>query len=378
MIVGVPKETKADEKRVGLLPVGAHMLVEAGHTVYVEQGATDGSGVPIEDYMEAGALVVDSAAKVFEASDLIVKVKEPQPHEFGMIKENQIVFTFFHFAADAELTRAFIDTGAIGVAFETVEGRDGRLPILTPMSEIAGRMSIQEGAKYLEAPQGGRGVLLGGLPGVASADVVIIGAGVVGYNAAQIASGMGASVHLLDIDVEQLRRAERTLPANVSTYMSNPYNLGKLVPVADLLVGAVLVPGARAPTLVSAEMVRSMKRGSVIVDTAVDQGGCVETMKATTHSDPTYIVDDVVHCGIANLPGAVPRTATMALCNATYPYIDAIANEGWEAACQQDEGLAHGLNIIHGMVTHPAVAAAADVPFHPLPFATQHERTSPR
>ncbi len=373
MIVGVPKETKADEQRVSLLPVGAHMLVEAGHSVYVEQGATDGSGVPVEDYMEAGAFVVDTAAEVFEASDLIIKVKEPQPNELSMIKENQIMFTFFHFAADEKLTRSFIDTGAIGVAFETVEGRDGRLPILAPMSEIAGRMSIQEGAKYLEAPQGGRGVLLGGLPGVSSADVVIIGAGVVGYNAALIAAGMGASVHLLDIEVDQLRLAERTLPANVFTHMSNPYNLQKLVPAADLLVGAVLVPGSKAPTLVSSAMVSNMKRGSVIVDTAVDQGGCVETMKATTHSAPTYVVDDVVHCGIANLPGAVPRTATMALSNATFPYIFALANEGWEAACQQDQGLARGLNVIHGMVTHRGVAIAADVPFHPLPFATQHD-----
>ena len=323
--------------------------------------------------MEAGAFVVDTAAEVFEASDMIVKVKEPQPHEFSTVKENQVIFTFFHFAADPKLTNAFIDMGAIAVAFETVESRDGRLPILAPMSEITGRMSIQEGAKYLEAPQGGRGVPLGGLPGVASADVVIIGAGVVGSNAALIAAVMGATVHLLDIEVDQLRRAEQFLPANVFTHMSNPYNLQKLVPAADVLVGAVLVPGSKAPILVSSEMIRTMKRGSVIVDTAVGQGGCVETMKVTTHSVPTYVVDDVVHCGIANLPGAVPRTATMALSNATYPYVFALTNDGWETACQRDEGLARGLNIIHGMVTHRGVAVAADVPFHPLPFATQHD-----
>ena len=373
MIVGIPKETKADEKRVSLLPVGVHVLVEAGHTVHIEQGAGDGAGVPIEDYVEAGARVADTAAEVYEASDMIVKVKEPQPPELEMIKEDQIVFTFFHFAADVELTRQFADTGAIAIAFETVQDRHGRLPILTPMSEIAGRMSVQEGAKYLESPQGGRGVLLGGLAGVAPADVVIIGAGFVGYNAALIAAGMGASVHLLDIDVEQLRHAEITLPANVSTYMSNAYNLEKLVLGADLLIGAVLLPGAKAPILVSAEMVRMMKRGSVIVDAAIDQGGCVETMKATTHSAPIFMVDDVVHCGIANLPGAVPRTSTMALSNATYPYALSIANAGWEAACRQDEGLARGLNIVHGKVTHRGVSAAADVPFHPLPFQSQHD-----
>ena len=373
MIVGIPKETKADEKRVSLLPIGVRVLVEAGHTVHVEQGAGDGAGVPTEDYMEVGAFVVDTPAELYANSDMIVKVKEPQPHEFGMIRENQIVFTFFHFAADVELTRAFMDTGAIAIAFETVQDRHGRLPILTPMSEIAGRMSVQEGAKYLESPQGGRGVLLGGLVGVAPADVVIIGAGFVGYNAAQIAAGMGASVHLLDIDVEQLRRAERALPANVSTYMSNAYNLEKLVLGADLVIGAVLLPGAKAPTLVSAEMVHMMKPGSVIVDAAVDQGGCVETMKVTTHSAPTYVVDGVIHCGIANLPGAVPRTSTMALSNATYPYASSIANEGWEAACRQDEGLARGLNIIHGKVTHRGVSAAAGLQFHPWPFETQHD-----
>ena len=276
-----------------------------------------------------------------------------------------MVFTYFHFAASTELTHGFMDTGAI--AYETVRGDDGRLPLLIPMSEIAGRMSVQEGAKYLEKPQGGRGVLLGGLPGVAPADVVILGAGVVGLNAANIAAGMGASVHLVDIDVRPLRHADAVMPANVSTYMSNSYNLERLIPAADLLICAVLVPGARAPRLVTRQMVQSMKAGSVIIDVAVDQGGGVETMR-TTHSEPVFVEEGVLHFGIANLPGGVPRTATIALSNATFPYVLQLANRGWEEACRTDRGLAHGLNIIQGKVTHRGVADATGVDFHPLAF----------
>lgn len=369
MIVGVPKEIKADEDRVGMLPVGARGLVEAGHTVYIEKGASDGTGVPDTDYIEAGAVVVDSAQEIWAEADMVVKVKEPHPAEVAQVRGGQVVFTFFHFAADADLTRTFVDSGGIAVAYETVEDRDGHLPLLIPMSEIAGRMAVQEGAKYLEKPQGGRGVLLGGLPGVAPADVVILGAGVVGLNAARIAAGMGASVHLLDIDVRPLRFAEQVMPANVSTYMSNSYNLEKLVPVADLLICAVLVPGARAPKLVTRQMVQTMKAGSVIVDVAIDQGGVVETMRVTTHRDPVYTEESVLHCGIANLPGGVPRTSTMALNNATFPYTQQLADKGWEQACQDDRGLALGLNIVRGKITHRGVAEAAGLQYHPTPFA---------
>ncbi|MBT4098764.1 MAG: alanine dehydrogenase [Gemmatimonadetes bacterium] len=370
MIVGVPKEIKTDEDRVGLLPVGARTLIEAGHTVLIEAAAGEGAGVPDVDYIEAGASVVATAGEIFAEAELIVKVKEPQTNELGLIREGQIVFTYFHFAASAELTNGFAATNAIAVAYETVTDEEGRLPLLIPMSEIAGRMAVQEGAKYLEKPQGGRGVLLGGLPGVAPADVVIIGAGVVGLNAARIAAGMGASVHLVDVNIHALRHAEAMMPANVSTYMSNSYNLERLVPAADLLICAVLVPGARAPKLVSRQMVQSMKQGAVIVDVAVDQGGGVETMRVTTHSDPVFVEEGVLHCGVANLPGGVPRTATIALNNATFPYVLKLANQGWEEACRTDVGLAHGLNIIRGKVTHRGVAEATGLSFHPLAFDT--------
>lgn len=373
MIIGVPKEVKADENRVGMLPVGARALVAAGHTVYIERDASLGAGVPDDDYLEAGAQLLDSADEIYAKAEMIVKVKEPQPEEFSRIRDGQLVFTYFHFAASVELTTQFAATGATAIAYETVTDGAGHLPLLVPMSEIAGRMAVQEGAKFLEKPQGGRGVLLGGLPGVAPADVVIIGAGVVGLNAAMIAAGMGASVHLMDINVEPLRHAEQVMPANVSTYMSNSYNLEKLIPGADLLVGAVLVPGAKAPRLVTRHMVQSMKPGAVIVDVAVDQGCCVETMRVTTHKDPVYIEEGVVHCGIANLPGGVPRTSTMALNNATFPYVLALANQGWETACRHDHGLARGLNIIHGNVTHRGVADASGLEFHPLPFDVDHE-----
>jgi len=335
------------------------------------RGASHGAGVADDEYIEAGAILVDTAAEVFAEAEFILKVKDPSVGELATIREDHVVFTFFHFASNSELTRSFVDTGAVAIAYETVEDDAGNRPLLIPMSEIAGRMAVQEGAKYLEGPQGGRGILLSGLPGVASGDVVILGAGVVGQNAALIAAGLGASVHLLDINVNQLRRAERVLPPNVSTYMSNKYNLNKLVASADLLIGAVLVPGSKAPVLVTREMLGRMKQGAVIVDTAVDQGGCVETMRPTTHADPLYFVDGILHCGIANLAGAVPRTATMALCNATLPYVIDIASQGWEGACQGDRTLSRGLNIIHGKITHRGVAESVGGQFHPLPFDTK-------
>ncbi|MFH1567587.1 MAG: alanine dehydrogenase [Gemmatimonadota bacterium] len=366
MIIGVPREIKADERRVGLLPVGARALVQAGHEVRVERGAGAGAGADDGDYEAAGATLVDSPAAVYGESATIVKVKEPQASEFPLIRSDHVLFTYFHFAASEPLTRSFLETGATAIAYETVEDDEGHLPLLVPMSEVAGRMAIQQGAKYLEGPHGGRGVLLGGVPGVAPADVVILGAGVVGFNAARVAAGMGANVHLLDISVKHLRQAELVLPANVHTYVSNSYNLEKLVNSADLLIGAVLVPGARAPKLVTRSMLAGMKRGAVIVDVAVDQGGCVETVHPTTHHDPIYIVDGIVHCGIANLPGAVPRTSTMALTNATLPYVLAIAGRGWRQACRADEALFRGVNAVSGQVTYRAVAEAMGLEWHPL------------
>lgn len=366
MFIGVPREIKADERRVGLLPVGARALTDGGHTVYIEEGAGVGAGAEDADYEEAGAVMLDTAAEVFERADMVVKVKEPQDSEFAMIRPEQVVFTYFHFAASDELTQSFMACGATAIAYETVEDEAGDLPLLVPMSEVAGRMAIQQGAKYLEGPHGGRGVLLGGVPGVAPADVVVLGAGVVGLNAARVAAGMGANVHLLDIDVRHLRHAEEIMPPNVVTYVSNSYNLEKLVYSADLLVGAVLVHGARAPKLVTREMLPGMKRGAVIVDVAVDQGGCVETVYPTTHHDPIYVVEGIVHCGIANLPGAVPRTSTMALTNATLPYVLAIARTGWQEACRRDPSLASGVNMVGGLVTYEAVAEAAGVDYVPL------------
>lgn len=364
MIIGVPREVKPYENRVGMLPVGVRTLVERGHRVLIERGASDGAGVPDVDYIEAGAALVEDAATVWGEAELIVKVKEPQPEEMGRIRAEQAVFTYFHFAASTELTQGLVDSGAVAIAYETVEDEDGRLPLLIPMSEIAGRMAVQEGAKYLEKPQGGRGVLLGGLPGVAPADVVILGAGVVGLNAARIAAGMGASVHLVDIDTRPLRHAEQVMPPNVSTYMSNAYNLERLVPAADLLICAVLVPGARAPRLISRQMVAGMKPGAVIVDVAVDQGGAVETMRVTTHADPVFVEEGVLHCGIANLPGGVPRTSTIALNNATLPYVVRLADAGWQEACRRDRGLARGLNVVQGHLVHRAVSEATGLPFH--------------
>ena len=356
MIVGVPREIKQDEYRVALIPVGAEELTAAGHTVLVERGAGLGSGIPDELYTQNGAEIVESAEDLFSRSDLVIKVKEPQPAEWALLKPGQILFTYFHFAADEALARGFLETGATAVAYETLEGRGGQLPLLTPMSEVAGRMSIQEGAKYLERPQLGRGILLGGVPGVPPAHIVILGGGVVGKNAAQIAAGFQADVVILDINVDRLRYLEDIMPANVNTLYSDRHNIRAELELADLVIGAVLIPGARAPVLVPESALKMMKPGAVLIDVAVDQGGCIETSHPTTHSDPTFVVEGVVHYCVANMPGAVGRTSTYALCNVTLPYALKLANLGLNAACAQDHGVLSAVNIHQGQITNRAVA----------------------
>ncbi len=365
MIIGVPKEIKKAEYRVSLLPVGAEMLRKHGHKVLVEKGAGVGSGFPDSDYRAAGATIVPSARAVFRKADMIIKVKEPQAPEIKMIRKDQIVFTYFHFASSKPLTTGMLKTGAVAIAYETMV-RDGKLPLLTPMSEVAGRMAIQEGAKYLERPMGGMGVLLGGVPGVEPAHVVILGGGVVGTHAAKMAAGLGAKVSILDIDLERLRYLSDVLPANVTVLMSNPANVRRMVASADLLVGAVLIPGAKAPRLVTRPMIKTMKKGAVIVDVAVDQGGCIETIHATYHTDPVYFVDGVVHYGVANMPGAVCRTSTIALTNATLPYAVKIADMGYAKAARADRTIWTGINMLRGTVNDEAVAKAFKLKYTPL------------
>jgi alanine dehydrogenase len=358
MLIGVPKEIKTNENRVALVPAGVEALVAAGHRVLVERGAGEGSGFADDLYKAAGAEIVDDADSVWGAAELILKVKEPIAPEWKRIRSGQVIFTYFHFAADEELTRAHIASGAVCIAYETVELPSGELPLLTPMSEVAGRMAVQEGAKYLEKLYGGRGVLLGGVPGVPPAKVVILGGGVVGINAAKIAAGMGARVVVLDISLERLRYLADVMPANVHLIYSNRHNILDAIETADLVIGGVLIPGAKAPKLIRREDLRRMKPGSVIVDVAVDQGGCVETIRPTTHENPTYVVDGVIHYGVANMPGAVPRTSTLALTNATFPYVVQLANKGWKRALRENGALLKGLNIVDGKVTYPAVAEA--------------------
>ncbi|HUO07143.1 MAG TPA: alanine dehydrogenase [Phycisphaerae bacterium] len=355
MIIGVPKETKPDEYRIGMIPGGVEILVRGGHTVLVEKHGGVGSGISDEEYINVGAKIVDTAAEVWKRAELIVKVKEPLSAEWPLMQTGQIVLTYFHFAADRKLIQACLDTGIVAVAYETIKDRNGRLPCLTPMSEVAGKMSIQEGAKYLEKPMMGRGILLGGVPGVAPANVVVLGAGVVGHNAAKVAAGLGANVTIMDINLDRLRYLDDVMPANVHTVYSDPLTVREALRDADLVIGAVLIPGARAPRLVRREDLKSMKNGSVIVDVAIDQGGCVETAKPTTHKDPTYIVDGVVHYCVTNMPGAVGRTSTFALCNATAPYAKAIAEHGWDKAASLDAGLAEGLNLRGGRISHEQV-----------------------
>ena len=366
MKIGVPKEIKKNESRVAMTPHGAEILVQCGHAVFIEKDAGIQSGFENAVYEGVGAKILPKAKDVFEAAEMVVKVKEPQPDEMAMIHEDHLVFTYFHFAADEELTRGFLNTKAIAIAYETIELPDGSLPLLVPMSEVAGRMATQEGARLLERFHGGRGILLGGVPGVPPAVVTILGGGIVGSNAAKIAAGMGAEVYILDVNMNQLRYLDDIMPKNVVTIYSNPYNIRSLLPKTDLLIGAVLIVGGKAPHLVTRDMLKLMKKGSVIVDVAVDQGGCVETSKPTTHEDPTYVIEGVTHYGVANMPGAVPFTSTIALTNVTLPYIRKIADLGFEAAVFSSKPIQLGVNAYKGDVTQENVAKAFSLPYTPL------------
>src|SRR5271170_8118445 len=366
MIIGVPKEIKADEYRVAMIPAGVEQLVKQGHTVVIEKQAGVGSGISDEDFAAAGAQIVDQAAGTWRQAELIVKVKEPQAPEFPLMRVGQKILTYFHFAANRELANECLGHRVTAIAYETIRGKNGTLPCLTPMSEIAGKMSIQEGAKYLERPMMGRGILLGGVPGVAPANVVILGAGIVGHHAAKVASGLGANVVLMDVNLERLRYLDDVMPANVSTIYSDPHTIRDHLALADLVVGAVLIPGATAPRLLRRKDLPTMKTGSVIVDVAIDQGGCIETSRPTTHQQPTYVVDGVVHYCVTNMPGAVGRTSTIALCNATLPYALKIAGRGFEKAAGEDPGLAEGINLAGGRITNSAVANSLHMQHKPL------------
>ena len=368
MQIGVPRETKQDEYRVAMLPVGVEELTSAGHHVLIEQGAGVGSGIADEEYAAHGAEIVPAAVDVFGRAELIVKVKEPLAAEWPMLRPGQLVFTYFHFAADEKLTRSVLETGATAIAYETLRGPNGDLPCLTPMSEVAGRMSIQEGAKFLERPQDGRGILLGGVPGVAPAHIAVLGGGVVGKNAAQIAAGFQADVVILDVNIDRLRYLEDIMPANVNTLFSDRHNIREQLELADLVIGSVLIPGARAPRLITREGLKSMKPGAVLIDVCIDQGGCTETSRPTTHSEPTYIVDGVVHYCVTNMPGAVGRTSTYALCNVTFPYVQKLADQGLEGTCSKTPGMREAVNMLNGQVTNRAVAETFGLPHHELVF----------
>jgi len=358
MIIGVPREIKNNENRVGMTPAGIELLTRAGHTVYVETDAGAASGFTNDMYEEVGAQILQTPADVYGEAEMIVKVKEPIEPEYDLIREGQILFTYFHFAASEELTRAIIRSRSVAIAYETVIAPDGSLPLLIPMSEVAGRMATQEGAKYLERPMGGRGVLLGGIPGTPPANVLVLGGGVVGTHATKIAAGFGANVTMLDTNLYRLRYLDDVMPKNVRTIFSSPWAIREAIREADLVIGAVLIPGAKAPWLITREMLSEMKQGAVIVDVSVDQGGCVETSKPTTHADPIFTVDGIVHYGVANMPGAVPYTSTIGLTNATIPYVLKLAELGYEVALRDDVGLREGLNIINGVVTYRGVSEA--------------------
>ena len=362
MIIGVPKEIKNNENRVALTPAGTQELIKRGHTVYIQKNAGSDSGFSDDEYAKAGGKMIATAEEVFSLAEMIIKVKEPVEQEYKLIKKDQLVFTYFHFASYEPLTKAMIKSGAICLAYETVERVDGSLPLLIPMSEVAGRMAIQEGAKYLEKPLKGRGILLGGVPGVKPAKVLILGGGIVGANAAKIAAGMGADVTIMDVNLTRLRYLDDVMPKNVHTMVSNEYSIREMVKDHDLIVGAVLIPGAKAPMLVTKDMLKTMRPVTVLVDVAVDQGGCIETCTPTTHENPTFIIDDVVHYCVANMPGAVPYTSTLALTNATLPYAIRLANQGWKKACQENTELRHGLNVIQGEVVYKGVADAFGLP----------------
>lgn len=366
MKIGIPKEIKNNENRVGATPAGVKELVAHGHTLYVQHTAGDGSGFPDAEYEAAGATILPTIEDVYATADMIIKVKEPIEPEYKLIRKGQLLFTYFHFASDRPLLDAMLESGATCIAYETVTDRDHRLPLLIPMSEVAGRMSIQEGARFLEKPQGGRGILLGGVPGVKPAKVLVLGAGVVGRNAALMAAGLGADVTITDVNLNTLRHCAETMPKNVKTLYSSRHNIEQELPVTDLVIGSVLVPGAKAPHLITRDMVKLMRPGTVMVDVAVDQGGCFETTHPTTHSEPTYVVDGVVQYAVANIPGAVPYTSTLALTNATMPYALRLADMGWEEACRKYPGLADGVNVVDGKITFKAVAEAFDLDYTPL------------
>jgi alanine dehydrogenase len=363
MIIGVPKEIKNNENRVALTPAGATELVKRNHEVYVQATAGIGSGFPDENYVNAGAKILPYIEDIYAIAEMIMKVKEPIESEYSLIKENQLLFTYFHFASYEPLTDAMIKSNSVCLAYETVEKEDHSLPLLVPMSEVAGRMATQEGAKYLEKPLKGKGILLGGVPGVKPAKVLVLGGGVVGTQAAKMAAGLGSDVIIMDLSLDRLRYLDDIMPANVRTVMSNEYNIREFIKTADLIVGAVLIPGAVAPKLITRDMLKTMQPGTVLVDVAVDQGGCIETCKPTTHEDPTFIIDDIIHYCVANMPGAVPYTSTMALTNATLPYALQLANNGWEKACSENEDLKKGLNVIKGDVVYKAVADAFGLPY---------------
>ncbi|MDT0558609.1 alanine dehydrogenase [Ichthyenterobacterium sp. W332] len=358
MTIGIPKEIKNNENRVGMTPAGVFELTKNAHTVFVQSTAGNGSGFFDEDYQNAGATILDTIEEVYASSDMIVKVKEPIKQEYALVKPSQILFTYFHFASSEALTKAMIKSKAICIAYETVENKDGSLPLLTPMSEVAGRMAIQQGAKYLEKPIKGRGVLLGGVPGVPPGKVLILGAGVVGIQAAKMAAGLGAHVTIMDIDMNRLRHVNDIMPNHVVTEFSSEFNIRQRIKNHDLIVGGVLLKGAKAPKLITKEMLKDMRPGTVIVDVAVDQGGCIETTKPTTHEDPTFIIDDVVHYCVANMPGAVPYTSTLALTNVTLPYILKLANNGWQETCASNPSLYKGLNIVNGKIVYKEIAEA--------------------
>lgn len=362
MIIGVPKEIKNNENRVALTPAGTQELVKRGHTVYIQESAGTGSGFPDDQYKSAGGILLGTPEEIFAKAEMIIKVKEPIESEYKLIRRDQLVFTYFHFASYEPLTKAMINSGAVCLAYETVERVDASLPLLIPMSEVAGRMAIQEGAKYLEKPMKGRGILLGGVPGVKPGKVLILGGGVVGTNAAKIAAGMGADVTIMDVNLNRLRYLDDVMPKNVHTMVSNEYTLREMVKDSDLIIGGVLIPGAKAPRLITRDMLKTMRPGTVLVDVAVDQGGCIETCHPTTHEDPTFIIDDVVHYCVANMPGAVPYTSTLALTNATLPYAIRLANNGWKKACQESGELRLGLNVVQGEVVHKGVAEAFNLP----------------
>ncbi|AMQ56732.1 alanine dehydrogenase [Algoriphagus sanaruensis] len=366
MIIGVPKEIKNNENRVALTPAGAKELVKRGHTVYVQHTAGVGSGFSDAEYEAAGATILPTIEATYEIAEMIIKVKEPIESEYALIKENQLLFTYFHFASYEPLTKAMVARKAVCLAYETVEKADRSLPLLVPMSEVAGRMAIQKGANYLEKPLGGRGILLGGVPGVLPAKVLILGGGIVGTQAAWMAAGMGADVTIMDVSLPRMRYLDDVMPKNVKTMMSNEYNIREMIKQADLIIGAVLIPGAKAPHLITRDMLKVMKKGAVLVDVAVDQGGCIETCKPTTHENPTFVIDDVVHYCVANMPGAVPYTSTLALTNATLPYAIQLADKGWKKAAQENAELVPGLNVIQGEIVYKAVAEAFDMPYTPV------------